>query len=268
MVVPEVLVVGKRPDWAEKTSTDLSDLSIPRDEATKTRAYEPPVDVSTTGHGGESLPQETTPPEPKKVGFLNGVGAGLGDLVDDFWSFIPLTPSWSRNVVDMVDQMKTAYEQGDIIDALNVVNPLIGIAHISLAMDNDDWYTVGQAAVGVGVAILSVVIAKKVPKIGNGASNKALSHQSTTRPRRPRLETMKQADRAATGSDGVTRCHYCRKGVIDEPGFPNSKEYDHTLPYVREGGSGPDNIKVTCRTCNRSKGAKTPEEWRGPQMKE
>jgi hypothetical protein len=125
--------------------------------------------VSTTGHGGEALPQETTPPEPKKVGFLNGVGAGLGDLVDDFWSFIPLTPSWSRNTVDMIDQMATAYQQGDIIDAFNVVNPLIPVANIALAVDNDDWYTVGQAAVGVGVAILSVVIAKKVPKIGKGA---------------------------------------------------------------------------------------------------
>jgi RHS repeat-associated protein len=166
MVVPEVHIVGKRPDWAEKTSTDDS---FPRDEATKTRAYEPPVDVSTTGHGGEALPQETTPPEPKKVGFLNGVGAGLGDLVDDFWSFIPLTPSWSRNTVDMIDQMATAYQQGDIIDAFNVVNPLIPVANIALAVDNDDWYTVGQAAVGVGVAILSVVIAKKVPKIGKGA---------------------------------------------------------------------------------------------------
>lgn len=148
----------------KKAATDS-----PKQEAAKVGAYAPPVDVNTTGNGGDGLPYEPTPPEPKKGSFLEGVGAGLGDFVDDFWSLIPLTPSWSRNTVDTVDRMLIAYQHGDVIDAFNVVNPLLPVANIALAVDNDDWYTVGQAAVGVGVAILSIVVAKKLPGVGKGA---------------------------------------------------------------------------------------------------
>jgi hypothetical protein len=40
-----------------------------KQEAAKVGAYVPPVDLSTTGNGGEALPYEPTPPEPKKEGF-------------------------------------------------------------------------------------------------------------------------------------------------------------------------------------------------------
>ncbi|MBK9260194.1 MAG: RHS repeat-associated core domain-containing protein [Polyangiaceae bacterium] len=49
-------------------------------DAAEVGAYVPPIDVSTTGNGGEGLPYEPTLPEPKKGSFLDGVGAGLGDF--------------------------------------------------------------------------------------------------------------------------------------------------------------------------------------------
>jgi hypothetical protein len=190
----------------------------------------------------------------------------LGDFVDDFWSLIPLTPSWSRNTVDTVDRMLTAYQQGDVIDAFNVVNPLLPVANIALAMDNDDWYTVGQATIGVGVAILSIVVAKKLPGVGKGAKTTRGPPTGAPKHRRaPSATTKRQATVAATDTDGVTRCQYCSTATTDKAGLPNSKEYDHRIPYVRNGASDGDNIKVACRTCNRSKGAKTPEEWGGPK---
>lgn len=38
-------------------------------------------------------------------------------------------------------------------------------------------------------------------------------------------------------------------------------ECDHVMPISRGGSSDPSNLKTACFTCNRSKRAKTPEEW-------
>jgi RHS repeat-associated protein len=72
--------------------------AAPQREAASVGAYSAPVDVGTTGNGGEGLPHEPTPPEPKKGRFLDGVGAGLGDLVDDFWSFMIQATSANEKV--------------------------------------------------------------------------------------------------------------------------------------------------------------------------
>jgi len=51
-------------------------------------------------------------------------------------------------------------------------------------------------------------------------------------------------------------CQYCgARGV--------ALECDHVIP-VAEGGSNDDsNLVTACRDCNRAKGARTPEQWRG-----
>jgi hypothetical protein len=49
-------------------------------------------------------------------------------------------------------------------------------------------------------------------------------------------------------------CAYC--GDISGP-----FEIDHVIPYSRGGENHPNNLCVACKPCNRSKGAKTPEEW-------
>lgn len=53
--------------------------------------------------------------------------------------------------------------------------------------------------------------------------------------------------------DGYT-CRYC--GASDVP-----LECDHVKPLARGGSNEPDNLVTACRTCNRAKHDKTPEEW-------
>ncbi|MCJ2086518.1 HNH endonuclease [Methylobacterium sp. E-005] len=53
--------------------------------------------------------------------------------------------------------------------------------------------------------------------------------------------------------DGLV-CAYC--GDLAGP-----FEIDHVVPYSRGGENDPSNLCVACKPCNRSKGAKTPEEW-------
>lgn len=50
--------------------------------------------------------------------------------------------------------------------------------------------------------------------------------------------------------DGFT-CRYC--------GAP-ADSVDHIIPRSRKGADDPDNLVAACRTCNSSKGARTPEE--------
>jgi hypothetical protein len=84
------------------------------------------------------------------------------------------------------------------------------------------------------------------------------------RARKPSSEVRRQSDAAATDAEGKLRCQYCGQELTTKPGAPNSREFDHEVPYSRGGTSDIGNIKDACRTCNRSKGAKTPEEWGGP----
>lgn len=51
-------------------------------------------------------------------------------------------------------------------------------------------------------------------------------------------------------------CRYC--GSCDGP-----FEIDHIHPWSRGGTHDRINLALACRSCNRSKGAKTVEEWRG-----
>jgi 5-methylcytosine-specific restriction endonuclease McrA len=81
--------------------------------------------------------------------------------------------------------------------------------------------------------------------------------------------TFSTADRAAglekaKDAAGVPRCQYCGSKLDPKSGRPNSYEPDHTTPYSRGGPSTQENLTPSCRTCNRSKGAQTPEEWGGP----
>ncbi len=51
-------------------------------------------------------------------------------------------------------------------------------------------------------------------------------------------------------------CRYCgARGV--------RLEADHVIPVARGGATCMKNLATACFPCNRSKGSKLPEEWRG-----
>lgn len=50
-------------------------------------------------------------------------------------------------------------------------------------------------------------------------------------------------------------CRYCSSAV-------GPFHFDHEIPWSRGGKSTIQNIVVACESCNLSKGARTPEEWR------
>ena len=51
-------------------------------------------------------------------------------------------------------------------------------------------------------------------------------------------------------------CQYCGNNT-------GPLEVDHVMPRCRGGLSAEENLVCACFTCNRSKGGRTPEEWRG-----
>lgn len=55
-------------------------------------------------------------------------------------------------------------------------------------------------------------------------------------------------------------CVFCGGQTARSPG-PNRSEIDHAIPKSRGGNNTPKNAQNTCRTCNRSKGAKTTQEY-------
>ena len=60
-------------------------------------------------------------------------------------------------------------------------------------------------------------------------------------------------------------CRYCGVETTNEPGHPNSRERDHIDPKSRGGNNSSENEGQSCRTCNRSKGARNPDEWEPKQ---
>ena len=56
-------------------------------------------------------------------------------------------------------------------------------------------------------------------------------------------------------------CAYCGTETTNERGHPNSRERDHIDPKSRGGNNSSENERDACRTCNRSKGARNPDEW-------
>ncbi len=99
------------------------------------------------------------------------------------------------------------------------------------------------------------------PAINESGDKKTDARKS----RRPSADTKKKADEAATDENGDLRCQYCGDKLTDQPGSPKSREFDHVIPWSKGGDSSIDNIDDACRTCNRQKGARTPEEWGGPK---
>ena len=77
-------------------------------------------------------------------------------------------------------------------------------------------------------------------------------------------EKFTPSDRAA---DAGRNCVYCGRPTTEQHGRSNSRETDHGHPRSRGGNREPKNRNPSCRTCNKQKGAKTPEEFKEWQKK-
>lgn len=77
-------------------------------------------------------------------------------------------------------------------------------------------------------------------------------------PLRPPAEVWRLLRAEVFERDDYT-CTYCgtRGGVLN---------CDHVIPISRGGSNELDNLTTACAPCNRSKRAKTPEEWRGANI--
>ncbi len=58
-------------------------------------------------------------------------------------------------------------------------------------------------------------------------------------------------------------CHWC-----GDPLTKQNREIDHVIPISRGGLHCPDNLVAACNSCNCSKGAKLPNEWRPRKFEE
>ena len=56
-------------------------------------------------------------------------------------------------------------------------------------------------------------------------------------------------------ADQQGRCYWCRTFVGER------FHLDHAIPLARGGTNNPDNLRISCPTCNLSKGAKLPEDF-------
>ena len=63
------------------------------------------------------------------------------------------------------------------------------------------------------------------------------------------------ADIAAQHARQKGRCYWCDEKV--------GRRYhvDHIVPLARGGSNDPENLVISCRFCNLSRGAKLPHEW-------
>jgi hypothetical protein len=127
---------------------------------------------------------------------------------------------------------------------------------------------VGAVATAVGSGVGGIYVLSTASggdgssPTGNRAGGEAVEGTA-----QPGKRSFSKSDRAkglekAKDADGVPRCEYCKAEVDPKAGRPNSYEADHRTPYTKGGSSTQDNLAPSCRNCNRTKGARTPEEWK------
>ena len=92
------------------------------------------------------------------------------------------------------------------------------------------------------------------------ATSPSSSSSRATSSRRPTAAQRREVKARATDESGTTRCEYCGQPTQDAAGSSNSFEVDHIDPVAQGGKTESGNLAASCRTCNRGKGAKTPEE--------
>ncbi|AUX30840.1 MULTISPECIES: RHS repeat-associated core domain-containing protein [Sorangium] len=248
--------------------------------AAETGGAMPPIDVSTTGSASGYVPQPVTtapidwsqnPYVQIEGGFVAGLllgavpFAGVGhELLDAAGVLAPGTP-----------QARMGLAVGQIVGGLALtIGGLTGEVFGGITSATGIGAAIGVPAIAVSTGLV-------VGGVGNiaagiqGLSQALMSQGSgskgpqgtapTATERGPRRFSPEQRERGlerARDADGVPRCEHCGTELTTKPGEPNTYEADHRIPYSRGGPTMDKNLDPTCRTCNRSKGAQTPEEWR------
>lgn len=72
---------------------------------------------------------------------------------------------------------------------------------------------------------------------------------------RPSAEVWMQIRARIFERDNYT-CIYCGSHGV-------ALECDHVVPVAQGGSNDDENLVTACRACNRAKGARTPQQWRG-----
>jgi 5-methylcytosine-specific restriction endonuclease McrA len=58
------------------------------------------------------------------------------------------------------------------------------------------------------------------------------------------------------------RCVYCSIEVVGEHNHPRQASVDHVMPVVAGGSDDPENLVLSCRSCNSRKGTRPAAEFR------
>jgi hypothetical protein len=119
----------------------------------------------------------------------------------------------------------------------------------------------GAAEAGVKAITIGVATGVALGELG-GAAAEAAKEVRGAGSRRPSQAQRERIFDKSRDAEGVPRCAYCTKEITPGAGHPSSYEADHRQPFSRGGPTTDENLAPACRTCNRSKGAKTPEEFK------
>jgi RHS repeat-associated protein len=183
--------------------------------------------------------------------FSDPRGLLAGELANGAWS---LTQSGASAVYGALPSRNTITGVGDV--ALGgVLVGLGGVEGFGAAITSETG--IGAVVLGTGSVL---TIGAGVQSIDNGLVL-LNQKQGDNGPRNFGAQARAQADAAATDANGILRCSYCDEPMTTEPGYANSRQFDHVDAWSRGGGSQPGNAASACWVCNLLKGAKTLEEW-------
>jgi RHS repeat-associated protein len=142
-----------------------------------------------------------------------------------------------------------------------------GIELASQLIDNGgnidcvDWGGIVSSGVNGGISGgltgpvgKALTAAKKFRQAAGGVSKLGSANPAAAGRRFP--QSVKEKARAESGG----KCVFCDTKTGDAPG-PTKSEIDHAIPRSRGGDNSINNAQNTCRSCNRSKSAKTTEEF-------
>ncbi|WP_437815115.1 RHS repeat-associated core domain-containing protein [Sorangium sp. So ce1078] len=248
--------------------------------AAETGGAAPPIDVSTTGSASGHVPQPVTtaPIDWSQNAYVQIEGGFVAGLLVGLVPFAGVGHELldaARVLAHGTPEARMGLAIGQIVGGLAVtIGGLTGEVFGGITSATGIGAAIGVPAIAVSTGLVVGGVANIAAGL-QGLSQAMMSQGSgskgpqgtapTATERGPRRFSPEQRERGlerARDADGVPRCEHCGTELTTKPGKPNTYEADHRIPYSRGGPTMDKNLDPTCRTCNRSKGAQMPEEWR------